>query len=80
MLQPKDRALYNEALKKERQPRFEVVADFPNNKDFPVGVIITLHRWRCSTYWAYTIKDCQGDREYLQEFFDTYPHIFKRLT
>jgi hypothetical protein len=80
MLQPKDRAEYNRQKALEEQPIYRVIADFPDNKDFPVGDTITLVRWRVSDiYWAYKVKDCQGEREYLSDFFDKYPHIFKRV-
>lgn len=80
MLQPKDRLEYNRNKEERSAPIYEVIADFPGNNDFPVGKTITLTSWRASTiYWAYHVKDCQGPREYIREFFDKYPHLFKRI-
>jgi hypothetical protein len=80
MLQPKDRAEYNKEQKLKEPPCYQVIADYPENKDFPVGEKIRLHRWgSCTIYWSYKVKDCQGEREYLTDFFDKYPHIFRRI-
>jgi hypothetical protein len=58
-------------------PVYEVIADFPDNKDFPVGKFIRFERWN-TFYWVHSIEDCQGKREWLSDFFDKYPHIFKK--
>src|SRR4051812_43728366 len=80
MLRPKDRAEYNLKKQSEEAPSYRVIADYPDNKDFQVGQVITLTRWRSSTlYWCYTVKDCQGEREWLSDWFNKYPHIFERV-
>jgi len=63
---------------KNSTPTYEVIADFPNNKDFPVGKIITFNPWNDS-YWQHSVEDCQGVRTWLSEYFDNYPHLFKKL-
>lgn len=61
------------------KPRYKVIADWPNRKDFNVGQIITVGEAWNPGYLMYSIEDCQGKREYLQDFFDQYPHLFQRL-
>lgn len=81
MLQPKDREEYNRKQVLEEPPLYKVIADYPDNKDFPVGKIITFRRWNASTiYWEHVVNDCQGERSWLSEWFDKYPHLFQRLT
>lgn len=61
-------------------PRFKVIADYPDNKDFRVGDICQLQKWSSSDlYFAHVVEDCQGKRERLKEFFEQYPHIFKPI-
>jgi hypothetical protein len=60
------------------KPRYEVIADYPENNDFPVGKIIEFQPWNTS-YWQHIVKDCQGERMWLLEFFEKYPHLFKPL-
>lgn len=80
MLQSKDREEYNKEQKIKEPPCYKVIADFPDNKDFPIGKVFILHNWRSSNiYWVYIIKDCKGEREYLSDFFDKYPHLFERV-
>jgi hypothetical protein len=80
MLTPKDRAEYNRQQKLNEPPCFEVIADYPDNKDFPVGKIVWCRRWGNSTlYWAHYVKDCQGERSWMSEWFEKYPHIFKKI-
>lgn len=62
----------------ENSPIYEVIADYPNNKDFPLGKKIEFEPWN-NTYWMHTVEDCQGKREYLSIYFDNYPHIFKKI-
>jgi hypothetical protein len=80
MLQPKDRAEYNRQQKLKEAPCYRVIADYPDNKDFPVGKIVTFRRWNNSTiYWEHVVKDCQGERSWLSGWFDQYPHIFQKI-
>lgn len=62
----------------EPHPVYELIGDFPGNKDFQKDTLILFQRWN-KYYWVYKVKDCQGEREYLMEFFDRYPHIFKKI-
>jgi hypothetical protein len=57
-------------------PIYKVIADYPGNKDFPVGKIITFVPWN-TYYWQHIISDCQGERMWLSTFFEKYPHIFQ---
>lgn len=59
-------------------PLYEVIADFPGNKDFPVGKIITFEPWN-TYYWQHKVEDCQGPRTWLSEYFDQFPYLFKRV-
>lgn len=61
------------------KPRYKVIADWPNRKDFDIGQIITVAEVWNPGYLMYTIEDYQGKREYLQDFFDKYPHLFESL-
>jgi len=61
-----------------KPPVYEVIADYPNNKDFPVGKIINFEPWEVC-HWQHKVKDCQGERMWLTYFFDNYPHLFKRI-
>lgn len=64
------------------KPRYMVTAPYPDNADFPVGSIIQGFKpWpnENGSYWQYTVKDCKGKREWLSDFFDLYPHLFKKL-
>ena len=60
------------------KPRYEVINDYPNNKDFPLGIILEFERWN-DFYWQHEIEDCQGNRTYLSDFFDMYPHLFRKM-
>lgn len=65
---------------KNLPPSYEVIAEFPNNIDFPKGKKIEFQPWaECSLYWAHIIEDCQGKREWLSGHFDNYPHLFRRI-
>lgn len=67
----------NLAIKKVA-PIFEVIAEFPENKDFYLGKKITFVPWE-SGYWQHVVKDCQGERSWLSTWFEQYPHLFKRV-
>lgn len=61
------------------KPRYKVVADYPGNRDFPVGKIIEFHPWEsCRDYWEHSVEDCQGKRSWLEQFFIDYPNIFHK--
>jgi hypothetical protein len=61
-------------------PRYKVIADYPDNKDFQLGKIIDFHPWVCAAhYWEHSVEDCQGKRTWLSEYFDKYPHLFRKL-
>lgn len=65
---------------KKLSPQYQVIADFPDNKDFPKGKIIEFQPWSSSdAYWSHIVEDCQGKREWLQDYFDKYPHLFRRV-
>ncbi|MFN3341885.1 MAG: hypothetical protein ACK40M_04265 [Flavobacteriales bacterium] len=57
-------------------PQVKVIADFPGNKDFEIGSTLTLEPYN-QYYWKYEVKDCQGERIYLLEFFEKYPYLFE---
>lgn len=57
-------------------PQVKVIADFPGNKDFEIGSTLTLDPYN-QYYWKYEVKDCQGERIYLLEFFEKYPYLFE---
>jgi len=59
-------------------PVYEVIAGYPNNNDFPIGKIIEFKSWNGS-YWQHSVEDCQGKRTWLSEYFDNYPHLFKKI-
>jgi hypothetical protein len=65
------------------KPRYKVIAPYPENKDFPVGKIITFNTWpdslHYSGYWQHIVEDSQGVRAWLSTFFDEYPHLFQPL-
>ena len=71
----KEKGLFN---KKDEPPIYKVIGDYPDNKDFPVGKIIEFEKWN-EYYWQHKIIDCQGERTWLSEYFDKYPHLFKRV-
>lgn len=61
-------------------PVYIIIADFPGNKDFPVGKKITFEAWpACSSHWQHKVTDCQGERIWLSHYFEDFPHIFKRV-
>jgi len=63
-------------------PVFEVIADFPGNKDFPLGKRIEFHPWSSSSpdlYWEHAVEDCQGKRTWLSHYFELFPHLFKKI-
>jgi|SRR6478672_2112360 len=60
------------------KPIYEVIAEYPDNKDFPKGKIIKFSPWN-KYHWVHYVEDCQGKREYILNFFDKYPHLFKRI-
>ena len=64
--------------KKDEPPIYKVIADYPDNKYFPVGKIIDFEKWN-EHYWQHKVIDCQGERSWLSEWFDKYPHLFKRV-
>lgn len=64
--------------KGEKAPVYEVIADYPNNTDFPRGKRIEFEPWM-GLYWQHKITDCQGERMWLSDFFDKYPHLFQKL-
>lgn len=74
MLKPSDRKRYM-ALKEP--VNYRVIADFPNNKDFPVGETITLQPWQ-GIDWIYVKSDCQGVRTYLASYLDKFPYLFQK--
>ena len=65
---------------KKIAPIYEVVAEFPENKDFPKGKKIEFVPWTSHPdYWMHVVEDCQGRKEWLAGYFDNFPAIFKRL-
>lgn len=61
-------------------PVYEVIADFPGNKDFPVGKRITFEPLAYSPgNWECKVSDCQGERKWLSHYFDNFPHLFKKV-
>jgi hypothetical protein len=65
---------------KKLPPVYEVIADFPNNNDFPKGKKIEFQPWSGSDlYWAHIVEDCQGKREWLSDYFNNYPHLFRKV-
>lgn len=61
------------------QPRYKLIADYPNNKDFVLDKIIEMNGQMAKGYPQYEVEDCQGKRQYLFTFFELYPHLFKKL-
>lgn len=61
-------------------PIYEVIAEFPENRDFPKGKKIEFVPWTSHPdYWMHVVEDSQGRREWLSGYFDNFPSIFKRL-
>lgn len=61
------------------KPRFKVINHWPNMKDFHRAQIIECSQVWNPGYFMYVIEDCQGKREYLEDFFLQYPHLFEHL-
>ena len=65
---------------KKLSPIYLVIAEFPENKDFPKGKKIEFEPWTNQPdYWMHVVEDCQGRIEWLSGYFDNFPAIFKRL-
>jgi hypothetical protein len=80
MLQPKDRAEHNAH---KIPPVYKLTSDYPGNKDFKIGVEITLNEpfggGDPPVGWGITVADCQGPRFYAEQFFKMYPHLFQKI-
>jgi len=60
------------------KPQYIVIAEFPNNKDFPIGKLIDFTPWN-GTHWQHVVNDCQGERMWLSDYFEKYPHLFAKV-
>ena len=57
------------------KPRYEVIADYPNNEKYKVGDILQLET---TGGVSNTLTDDNYVDEY-ESFFITYPHLFRKL-